>query len=136
MSYLDSSALVKLVREEVSSAELAEWLADRGTTTIASSELATVEVLRACRRWDPRVLPSARTLLSGVDLVPLSRDVVADAAQIGDPLLRSPDALHLASSLSIGATLSAFAADDELLREAALTLGLPCVAPGRDGPRP
>lgn len=131
MIYLDSSALVKLVREETESAALEGWLADRGTLSLVSSDLATVEVLRACRRWDPRALGVARSLLSGVDLVPLSRAVVAEAAELEEPLLRSLDALHLASALSIGADLTAFIAYDERLSGAAHALGLPWSAPGR-----
>jgi len=48
--HLDSSALVKLVREEAESAALATWLSARAPTALLSSELATVEVLRVCRR--------------------------------------------------------------------------------------
>ncbi len=135
MIYLDSSALVKLIREEVESAALDEWLEEQGTASLVSSDLATVEVLRTCRRFDPRTLPAARDLLARLDSVPLSRAVVADAGEIEGPLLRSPDALHLASALSIATELTAFVSYDERLTSAAATHGLRCVTPGRDGAR-
>jgi len=45
-------------------------------------------------------------------------------------LLRSLDALHLASALSIAADLTAFIAYDRLLATAAEAAGLPTVQPG------
>ncbi len=131
MIYLDSSALVKLVREEAESAALGTWLSARAPTSLLSSELAAVEVVRMCRRWDDRALPAARGLLTGLDLIRLSRDVVTAAAELADPLLRTLDALHLASALTIGPALVAFVAYDERLRRAADTAGLTCVTPGR-----
>ena len=95
-----------------------------------SSELAKVEVVRACRRIDPASLPEAATLLAGLDLVSLSGSVIDEAATAGGPTLRSLDAIHLASALSIRADLSAFVAYDRRLAEAASASGLGPVAPG------
>jgi predicted nucleic acid-binding protein len=128
--YLDSSALLKLVYEESESAALADWLAAHAAVPVVSSELAKVEVTRACRRIDPRALPEARSLLAGLDLVPLSGAVIDHAADVGGTALRSLDALHLASAISIQAELSAFVAYDRRLAEAASAIGLGATAPG------
>ena len=41
-------------------------------------------------------LPEARALLAELDLIPLTGDVVDEAAEVGETLLRSLDAIHLA----------------------------------------
>ena len=130
MIYLDSSALLKLVFEEPESAALDDWLSARSDLPVVSSELAKVEVVRACRRIEADALPEARALLAALDLIPLTSDVLDDAADVGETLLRSLDAIHLASALTIRDELSAFVAYDLRLGDAAAVAGLPVVRPG------
>ena len=130
MIYLDSSALLKLLHDEAESVALADWLATRTGTPIVSSELAKVEVVRACRRINPATLTEATALIAGLDLIPLSGAVIDQAAEVGGTTLRSLAAIHLASALSIHAELSAFVAYDHRLAEAASTAGLELLAPG------
>lgn len=130
MIYLDSSALLKLLHDEAESVALADWLAARTGTPVVSSELAKVEVVRACRRINPTTLAEAATLIAGLDLIPLSGAVIDEAAGVGGTTLRSLDAIHLASALSIQAELSAFVAYDHRLAEAASNAGLDPLAPG------
>jgi predicted nucleic acid-binding protein len=127
--YLDSSALLKLVFEEPESAALDEWLAARSDLPVVTSELAKVEVVRACRRIEADALPEARALLAALDLIPLTSDVLDDAGNVAEALLRSLDAIHLASALTIRADLSAFVAYDLRLGDAAAVAGLPVVRP-------
>lgn len=129
MIYLDSSALLKLLFEEPESESLAAWIQERSAEPLVSSELASVEVLRACRRINPAALTPARALLAGLDLIPLTGDVLDAASDGGPDTLRSLDALHLASALAIGPGLAAFVAYDARLLEAAVSAGLPCVRP-------
>lgn len=128
MIYLDSSALLKLLFEEPESVALARWLEERTGTPAVSSELARVEVLRASRRLNPAALPAARSLLAQLDLILLTSVLLAEAAEVGDPL-RTLDALHLASALSIRSELSAFVAYDNRLAAAAADAGLEPVRP-------
>ncbi len=130
MIYLDSSALLKLVFLEPETTELRQWVMDRAGLTLTSSELAKVEVQRGCRRVDIGLLPAARQLLSGINLIPLSGDVIDQAGALGDPILRSLDALHLASALSVASELTAFVAYDRRLAAAAAAASLQTVAPG------
>ncbi len=129
MIYLDSSALLKLLHDEPESTALADWLASRTGTPVVSSELAKVEVIRACRRIDPTTLTEAAGLLAGLDLIPLSGAVIDQAADVGGTTLRSLDAIHLASALTIQHELSAFVAYDHRLAEAASTAGLELLIP-------
>ena len=132
MIYLDSSALLKLLIEEQESAALERWITAQAGAPMVTATLAKVEVLRACRRLNAEALPAATALLAELDLIPLTTDVVDQAAEVGGPLLRSLDAIHLASALSIGAELAAFVCYDHRLLEAASAVGLEAVTPGAE----
>ena len=129
MIYLDSSALLKLLFEESESAALASWIAERADTPMVSSEIAKVEVVRATRRLDAAVMPAARALVSQLDLVPLSSGLIEEATDAGEPLLRTLDAIHLASALSIRNELTAFVAYDNRLLTAAQDAGIEPTSP-------
>ncbi|BEP12389.1 type II toxin-antitoxin system VapC family toxin [Acidothermaceae bacterium B102] len=130
MIYLDSSALLKLLFQEAESDALELWLSARRDVPKVSSELAKVEVVRACRRLDPTTVPAAQRLLAQLDLIPLSGAVIEQACDVGGETLRSLDALHLASALTIGADLSAFVVYDHRLTACAVDAGLPTLRPG------
>lgn len=131
MIYLDSSALMKLVREEEETAALREWLDLRIEHPVVTSELGRVEVLRAARRVGGQVLAEARAVVGDLDLVPLDRGVQDLACDIGDLRLRALDALHLASAVLLDEALTAFVAYDHRLMDAAQDAGLVVAAPGR-----
>jgi len=57
--YLDSSALMKLVREERETVALGEWLNARPDQAVVTSELGRIEVLRAARRVGGQVQTEA-----------------------------------------------------------------------------
>jgi uncharacterized protein len=94
-----------------------------------SSEIATVEVLRATRRAAPWLLARARRLLRDVGLVHLSAAILARAASLDPPTLRSLYALHVASAESLGPDLALVVAYDARLLEAAAAAGLPTLSP-------
>lgn len=129
MIYLDSSATLKLLVHELESTALQTWLATKRDATPVSSALTTVEVLRACRRRRPDLLPAAVDLLSGYDLLPVTSRVLTEAAAVDGAALRSLDALHLASALFIRSELTAFVAYDTRLSQAAADAGLPVIQP-------
>lgn len=131
MIYLDSSALMKLVRSEDETAPLCEWLDERPDQPVVTSELGRVEVLRAARRSGGQVMVEARAVVADLDLVPLGRPVQDVACDIGDPQLRTLDALHLASALWLGEALTTFVSYDSRLADAAQAAGLDITAPGQ-----
>lgn len=134
MIYLDSSALLKLLFEENESAALAQWISERAGTPMVSSELARVEVVRAARRLAADMVPAARALVSQLDLVPLTGGLIDEAADSGEPLLRTLDAIHLASALSIRIDLTAFVAYDNRLVAAAEAAGIEPIRPSAARP--
>lgn len=107
-----------------------EWLSTQASVPKVSSQLAKVEVMRACRRVGVDAIAEARDLLAGLHLIPMSAEVVSDATEMGDPTLRTVDALHLASALSIRDDISAFIAYDRRLIAAASSVSLDAQSPG------
>lgn len=132
MIYLDTAALVKLVRVEAESAALVAWLADRPDHSLVCSTLVEVELPRALRRSQPAALGSVAGVLARLHRVEINAAVRATAGAYLDPLLRSLDAIHLATAeflLSSGEVEGAFVTYDKRLAEAASKAGLSVAAP-------
>jgi predicted nucleic acid-binding protein len=128
--YLDTSALVKLVRREPESDALADWLNARAELVLVSSALVEVELPRALRRTDPELVRDVPALLARVAIYEIDDLVRTAAAGYPDPRLRSLDAIHLATAQAIfGGRLAAFVSYDRRLAASAETLGLPVSDP-------
>ena len=129
MIYLDTSAAAKLVHPEAESQALAVFLAARLTTPLVSSALLYPELVRAVSRHRPELVGRAVLLLQRIMMVPLGADVLRSAATIGTPLLRTLDALHLATAAVVASQLDAFVTYDKRLAEAAAGIGLEVATP-------
>jgi hypothetical protein len=127
LTYLDSSALVKLVLEERETTALLSFLGDRPTHV--SSVLAYVEVSRAARRESETAAERAADVLELVNLIELDRTILDGARVVEPDRLRTLDAIHLATALSLGESLDAFVTYDLRQSEAAARVGLEVVAP-------
>lgn len=129
--YLDSSALVKLVAKEAETTALRRYLSRRADAPRVTSSLARVEVVRAVSGGGAQAVTRARELLDRLYEVPLERSLLDRAADLRTPLaLRTLDAVHLASALVLGTTLSAVVTYDARMAAAAVSLGLEVAAPG------
>jgi predicted nucleic acid-binding protein len=95
----------------------------------STSELSRVEVIRGCRRTNENLLSAAGQLLAGLNLIPLTPELLDRAAMLGPAALRSLDAIHLASAMTLGDNLSAFVVYDRRLLDAAEAERLPVAAP-------
>lgn len=104
--------------------ELARW------DGYVSSALLGVEAIRACGRYGSAYTKDARSWLADVALLPLDDGVLDEAASLQPTGLRSLDALHLATALSVRDDLGVFLAYDERLAEVATDRSLPVAAPG------
>ena len=131
MIYLDTSALVKLIRREPESDALADWLDARPSALWVSSTLVEVELPRALRRTDLALLADVPATVARVARYEIDEVVRAAAAAFPDPNLRSLDAIHLATARGIfGGQLTAFVTYDLRLLAAAETSDLPSASPG------
>lgn len=131
--YLDTSAALKRVIEESESAPLVAYLQERETegSPLVSSSLTWIEVSRALRRGGVgdavRVDGLATVALSGVAEHAIRGAVVALARRLGPSSLRSLDAIHLASALTLDADV--VLTYDARLAEAVESHGLRALAP-------
>lgn len=125
--FLDSSAVTKLVVEEPESAALARRLSGQ---LLVGSALLVPEVSRAVRRVLGRTQDVLLAeVLDLVDLVAVDRSVLAAAADLAPPSLRTLEAVHLASALMLGDRVDAVISYDDRLLAAARTAGLPVEQP-------
>ena len=129
MIYLDSAALVKLVRTEPETPALVAWLSVRTGRQLVSSALVDVEVPRAVRRWAPAAIGAVPGTLSQLYRIEINATIRATAAGFPDPMLRSLDAIHLATAQQLASQLEAFVTYDTRLLAAARQAGLPVDSP-------
>lgn len=131
--YADSSALVKLVREEFESEALRAYLAG---ADLVSSELVLTELPRAVHRAvaaDPALrrdllLGRVGELVDALALRPLDRPLLAGAGAIAEPALPALDAIHVASAVDL-LPIEAFVTYDERQAAVARLAGLRTMAP-------
>ena len=122
--FLDSSALVKLVRPEPETEALRQFLSPPRRPLLIS-EPAVIEVSRAARR----VGADASAVLGACDVVLLRSELLAIAAGLEPTTLRTLDAIHLATALSLRERIDAFVVYDVPLAAAAAAYGLVVVSP-------
>ena len=128
--YLDTSALVKLVQVEAESAALRRYLRRCAGDVRVTSALARVELVRAVSGGGPDAKAHARRVLSRLHVLELGRDVLDDAADLAPgSVLRSLDAIHLASARQVVGDLRAVVTYDVRMAGAATGLGLLVAAP-------
>jgi predicted nucleic acid-binding protein len=124
--YLDSSAIVKLVVREPETPALMPVVA--ADPDVVTSAIAYPEVMRAIRRIGGPV-PRAEQVLSSIALIPVDRAILMEASAVAPTSLRTLDAIHIASALSLQPDLDGFVAYDARLSEAATAAGLRRLAP-------
>ncbi len=127
--YIDTSAAFKLLAaEEHSEAFLAFYREHRDDEWI-SSDLLRIEVTRAVTRHWRALIPDAQRLLDAFEYIQIDEDVVRTAMVEPDPLLRSLDAIHLATARLLGEELTALLTYDDRLAKAADEAGIPVHIP-------
>lgn len=127
--YLDSSAIVKLIVLEQETSALLSFLA--GHPERASSVLVRVEVLRALRRAGVSASQRRRAVdvLARIALLHVEDDILESAAELESADLRSLDAIHIATALSIKEELTGVVTYDERFSSAAKRMGLSIFTP-------
>jgi predicted nucleic acid-binding protein len=128
-AYLDASAIVKLIVAEPETAALERDLADRAG--LFCSRLGAAEVIRAARRRaNRRVLQQTDDVLDALVLMEVTPPILKRAAELAPEDLRTLDAIHLATALSVGIPDLDFLTYDRRLADAAKAHGLGVLEPG------
>ncbi len=126
---MDTSALVKLVVAEAETPALRAWLGEQSRDPV-TSDLTRTELVHAVRRVAPDRVVAARDVLDALTILSLSAHTFDSAATLAPSALRSLDAVHLASALTLGDDLDAIVSYDDRLSTAATALGVRALAPG------
>jgi predicted nucleic acid-binding protein len=130
--YLDSCALLKLVRPEAETPELRAFLSSRALEGHATSALSQTEIARALIRAqaEPEVADATEDLFDRLLRIRITDPVLRAAGMFPIRHLRSLDAIHLASAEYLEHALTAFITYDKRLAAAAEERGLPVRTPG------
>ena len=94
-----------------------------------SSALLRTEALRAVRHLGVDALARAREGLRRVDLVGIDDRILDTAGTLEPRVLRTLDAIHVATAMAVGDDLEAIVTYDERMLEAARLLGLSTATP-------
>lgn len=121
VTYVDSSALVKLVVREPESQALRRYLGRR--RPLVCSALARVEVVRALMSLGDQALRRGNEVLARIDLVRINDRVLSAAGAMSPIELRSLDAIHLATAQQFGSELRGIITYDSRMAAAAEALG-------------
>lgn len=128
-TYLDTSALVKLVVTERESTALKAYLRAIDADTLFTAALARTELVRAVAGAGVRVVAQARLILDELDTINLTRDLLDAAADLRAARLRTLDAIHLAAAQRAGTELRALLTYDSRMAAAAADLGMAFAGP-------
>lgn len=129
--YLDSSAIVKLVQQEPESEPLRRYLRRYRADERVTSTLARVEVVRAVLPGGEAAVSKARRQLSRLHQLALDVDILDRAATLApSQLVRSLDAVHIASAEVLRTDIRALVTYDRRMTATAAEVGLPVARPG------
>jgi predicted nucleic acid-binding protein len=126
-TYLDSSAIVKLVVAEPESTALRRYL--RRRQPLVSSALARAEVGRALLPLGDPAVRRGQEVLARLELIRVSDRILAAAGVLLPAELRTLDAIHLATAQQLGSDLARVVTYDERMRAAAQAVGCQVAAP-------
>lgn len=126
--YIDTSALAKLIVLESETPALLDWLKEN-KTDLATSELTHTELMRTVRRFAPDRATASRKILGQVIALSATKSIFESAANIEPKSLKSLDAVHVTTALSLGDELEGVITYDQQMAGAVEGYGFPVIAP-------
>jgi predicted nucleic acid-binding protein len=127
LTYIDSSAIVKLVIAEPESRSLRRYLTRR--RPLVSSALARTEVARALLPSGPEAVARGEEALRRIQLLRVTDRVLEEAGRLEPAELRSLDAIHLASAAQLAPAVKRIVTYDGRMAEAAKAAGWSVASP-------
>lgn len=124
--YIDASALAKLVLPEAESKALLDLT--KGSELV-SSEIIEIELKRAVMASDKKLLSVVERVLQPIELLSLDQNLRNTAGTLQPDVMRSLDAIHLASALHLSKSIDGMICYDRRLAAAATDAGLTVLAP-------
>ena len=126
-TYVDTSAIVRLVVAEPESSALRRYL--RRRKPYVSSALARAEVARSLLPFGPVALQRGDSVLARIDLIRVNDTVLRAAGSLLPEDIRTLDAIHLATAQQLGTDLARIVTYDTRMQAAAEALGFDVNAP-------
>jgi predicted nucleic acid-binding protein len=127
VTYIDSSAIVKLVIAEPESKALRRHISRR--QPLVTSALARTEVARALLPIGLEAVARGEEALRRIQLLRVNDRVLRAGGRIEPAELRSLDAIHLASAGALGPAVRQIVTYDERMADAAQAAGFTVAAP-------
>jgi predicted nucleic acid-binding protein len=127
VTYLDSSAIVKLIVQEPESTALRTHL--RRRRPLVSSALARTEVIRSLLPFGDEAVARGHEVLATLDFVRINDRILRVAGELSPTELRSLDAIHLASAQQFEAELRHVVTYDTRMIDSAHLLHLKTASP-------
>jgi predicted nucleic acid-binding protein len=127
LTYIDSSAIVKLAVAEPESKALRRYLSRR--QPLVSSALARTEVARALMPGGAQAVSRGEAVLRRIQLLRVNDRVLSEAGRMQPAGLRSLNAIHLASAGQLGPSVRLIVTYDERMADAAEAIGWSVTSP-------
>lgn len=128
MIYLDASALLTLIVRRDRYEELAAFIAEHPKVPMATSTLGLTETVRNANQYGqfPRLMAELEVMCGELSINEEIRDLAADLPGT----IRTLDAIHVATALTISEYLTALVSYDRNMLAIAKEQGLPVASPG------
>lgn len=125
--YIDSSAIIKLIKPEAETAALLKII----SSPLISSQLSRVEVFRTINLTNSALLESAHDVLIDIQMFPIENSILVIAENFSSFIeLRTLDSIHLATAITLRNAIQGIITYDKELAKAAITLGFEVLSPG------
>ena len=125
--YLDSSAIIKLIKPELETKTLLQQL----PPSITTSQLSRVEVIRTINLNFADLLEDAYDILSDIPMVAVDHSVLLAAENLPTFIkLRALDSIHIATAFSMKSEIEGVITYDKEMVKAASALGFKTMSPG------
>ena len=125
--YIDSSAIIKLIKPELETKTLLQQL----PRSITTSQLSRVEVIRTINLNFTELLEDAYDILSDIPMVAVDHSVLLAAENLPTFIkLRALDSIHMATAFSMKSQIEGVVTYDKEMVKAASALGFKTMSPG------
>ena len=125
--YIDSSAIIKLIKPELETKTLLQQL----PPSITTSQLSRVEVIRTINVNFAELLEDAYDILSDIPMVAVDHSVLLAAENLPTFIkLRALDSIHIATAFSMKSEIEGVVTYDKEMVKAASALGFKTMSPG------
>lgn len=133
LTYVDTSAVIKLLFAEAESDALRAWLSATSPSLVSSAllevELARTVVRARNQARSPVPDTAVQAVLASIDLIDLDAHLLHAASALPDPYLRTLDAIHIAAALSVDGGVTAVLTYDVRMTQAADARSIAVAAP-------